>query len=227
MEYEILSWGEMCAREGRALQRGMHFRGGRWDPGYSLLLASLRPGGPYADHSDEERGALYYQGHDRWRALDCPDPLLVDQPEFTVQGLRTQNGKFYCAALEYKHGLAPAERVKVYQKILPGVWVDRGLHRLIDARKDRSTGRLIFLFKLERERTAPLRLEQERTRYIPRRVKVAVWKRDQGRCVVCGGTEGLHFDHVVPYSRGGASNLAANVQLLCRRHNVSKADAIQ
>lgn len=226
MDVEILSWREICAREGRTLQRGMHFRGGRWDPGYSLLLMSLRPGGPYADQSDEERGTLLYQGHDRWRSPDCPDPSRVDQPEFTAQGLRTQNGKFYCAALEYKHGVAPVERVQVYQKLLPGVWACRGLHRLIDARKDRGGGRLVFLFWLERERLAATEPERPRSRYIPRRVKLAVWKRDQGRCVVCGETHGLHFDHVVPFSKGGASSLAANVQLLCGRHNLSKADAI-
>jgi 5-methylcytosine-specific restriction endonuclease McrA len=62
---------------------------------------------------------------------------------------------------------------------------------------------------------------------IPTPVKLAVWKRDRGRCVECGSTDNLHFDHVIPYSRGGSSLVAENIQLLCARHNFSKRDRIQ
>lgn len=224
MQHEILSWREMCRREGRNLQRGLHFR---CNPGYCVALMTLRPGGPYADQTAEEDATLFYQGHDRWRSPDCPDPAAVDQPEFTAQGFRTQNGKFYCAALEFKHGYAPAELVKVYQKLLPGIWAYKGLYRLTDGRKDRSAGRLVFVFRLEREELAPAEDQiKSATRSIPRRTKLAVWKRDQGRCVLCGGTKDLHFDHIIPFSKGGASRLTANVQLLCSRHNLTKADAI-
>jgi 5-methylcytosine-specific restriction endonuclease McrA len=58
-------------------------------------------------------------------------------------------------------------------------------------------------------------------------VKLAVWKRDQGKCVDCGSTANLHFDHIIAYSRGGSSLVAANVQLLCARHNLAKHDKIQ
>ena len=61
---------------------------------------------------------------------------------------------------------------------------------------------------------------------IPSDVKLAVWKRDRGRCVACGSTDNLHFDHVLPYSKGGSSLLAENVQLLCARHNLAKSDRI-
>ena len=37
----------------------------------------------------------------------------------------------------------------------------------------------------------------------------------------------LHFDHVLPYAKGGTSLTAENVQLLCARHNLSKSDKIQ
>jgi len=40
--------------------------------------------------------------------------------------------------------------------------------------------------------------------------------------VICGATTELHFDHVLPYSKGGTSLTAQNVQLLCARHNLSK-----
>jgi hypothetical protein len=58
-------------------------------------------------------------------------------------------------------------------------------------------------------------------RAIPQAVKVAVSARDGGRCRRCGSTEDIHFDHVIPYSRGGA-NTVANIQLLCGRCNRTK-----
>jgi 5-methylcytosine-specific restriction endonuclease McrA len=45
--------------------------------------------------------------------------------------------------------------------------------------------------------------------------------------VVCGATDELHFDHIVPYSKGGSSFVADNVQLLCARHNLEKRDKIE
>jgi 5-methylcytosine-specific restriction endonuclease McrA len=51
--------------------------------------------------------------------------------------------------------------------------------------------------------------------------------RDQGKCVQVGSTEDLHFDHKVPWSRGG-TNTVNNIQLLCGRCNRRKgADDIQ
>ncbi|MCM3922277.1 TerD family protein [Frankia sp. AiPs1] len=63
------------------------------------------------------------------------------------------------------------------------------------------------------------------SRTIPQEVKAEVWRRDGGVCVECGGGEHLEFDHVIPYSRGGASSVN-NLQLLCRRCNRSKGARI-
>ena len=43
---------------------------------------------------------------------------------------------------------------------------------------------------------------------------------------MCGSEENLHFDHIIPFSRGGSSLTANNVQLLCARHNLEKRDRI-
>ncbi len=67
----------------------------------------------------------------------------------------------------------------------------------------------------------------KRSRIIPTGIKLEVWARDEGRCVTCGATDELHFDHILPYSKGGTSLKAANVQLLCARHNLSKSAKIQ
>jgi len=64
------------------------------------------------------------------------------------------------------------------------------------------------------------------SRQIPAAVKVEVWSRDGGKCVQCGSMDNLHFDHDVPWSKGGSSITAANVKLMCARHNLEKADKI-
>lgn len=58
-------------------------------------------------------------------------------------------------------------------------------------------------------------------RRVPQDVKIAVSARDGGRCRRCGSTKQLHFDHVIPVSRGGA-NTVANIQLLCGTCNREK-----
>jgi stress response protein SCP2 len=63
------------------------------------------------------------------------------------------------------------------------------------------------------------------SRVIPQAVKAEVWRRDGGVCVECGGGEHLEFDHVIPFSRGGASSVN-NLQLLCRRCNRAKGARI-
>ncbi|MFI2230852.1 TerD family protein [Nocardia testacea] len=62
---------------------------------------------------------------------------------------------------------------------------------------------------------------QRDSRSIPQEVKAEVWQRDGGRCVECGESHYLEFDHVIPLSRGGATS-AANLQILCRGCNRTK-----
>lgn len=66
------------------------------------------------------------------------------------------------------------------------------------------------------------------SRHIPQDVRIAVWQHDQGKCVECGvGGAGayLEFDHIIPFSKGGASTIG-NVQLLCRSCNLKKGDRL-
>jgi len=63
------------------------------------------------------------------------------------------------------------------------------------------------------------------SRHIPDEVRRAVWDRDGGRCVRCGATQYLEFDHLIPHAKGGA-NTVNNVQLLCRGCNSHKSDRI-
>ena len=67
--------------------------------------------------------------------------------------------------------------------------------------------------------------KQAGSRTVPQEVRAFVWNRDGGQCVECGASNYLEFDHIIPYSKGGAST-ANNVQLLCRRCNLAKSDRI-
>lgn len=61
---------------------------------------------------------------------------------------------------------------------------------------------------------------------IPERVRIEVWRRDDGKCVTCGSREKLEYDHIIPISKGG-SNTTRNIELLCEKCNRSKSDKIQ
>jgi hypothetical protein len=45
-------------------------------------------------------------------------------------------------------------------------------------------------------------------------VRMHVWRRDHGRCVLCGGQEGVWFDYIVPVWEGGSNN-ERNIRLMC------------
>ncbi|PXX60444.1 stress response protein SCP2 [Nocardia tenerifensis] len=66
---------------------------------------------------------------------------------------------------------------------------------------------------------------QRDTRSIPQEVKAEVWQRDGGKCVECGDSHYLEFDHIIPLSRGGATS-ATNLQILCRACNRAKGARI-
>jgi len=225
---EVISYLRMCNEEGINLQRGMNFRlRGRT----SVILMSLRPGAPYADRIEDNGSVLIYEGHDIPRRKNGPDPKKVDQQMFNSNGSLTQNGLFYQAAFDYKNRKRDAELVKVYEKIRNGIWVYNGLFKLIDAWQEQSNARKVFKFKLEltdeniNEQENGL-VNIEHNRIIPTSVKLEVWKRDKGKCVICGSSDNLHFDHIIPYSKGGSSLVAENIQLLCARHNLEKRDRI-
>jgi hypothetical protein len=228
MQNEIISYLEMCRRENASLQRGMNF----WlAKNHSVILMSVRRGAPYRDRLDEDGSVLLYEGHDEPRTDSIPDPKQTDQKDLTPGGTPTQNGLFYRAAQEYKSGVRPPERVRVYEKLRQGIWSYNGVFHLVDVCNEHDGKRNVFRFRLvavegEEDFSIPPRTSPQRRRIIPTDVKIEVWNRDRGKCVVCGAADELHFDHDLPYSKGGTSMTAENVQLLCARHNLQKSDQI-
>jgi len=220
----------MCSAIGVNLQRGMNFR---LKDGYSVILMSLRAGAPYADRVEDDGRVLIYEGHDVPRTMNGPHPKQVDQPNRNPNGSPTQNGLFAEAVTKFKEGKATPEQVRVYEKIHAGIWVYNGLFKLVDYWKEESGGRKVFKFKLqlidavEDDRSAVSSVADEDDRIIPSWVKLEVWKRDKGRCTKCGLNTGLHFDHIIPYSKGGSSKDPKNIQILCGHHNLGKSDRIE
>ena len=226
---DILSHAEMCRIEATSsLQRGMNYR---MRSTHSVVLMNRRPGAPYANGMDDEGRTLVYEGHDVPKTSKTPLPKTVDQPTATPKGRPTQNGLFLAAARRYREGLAQPEKVRVYEKIKVGIWVYNGVFNLVDAWSQSSGDRQVFKFRLELSdeeagEDVPGTADLPHTRMIPTNVKLAVWKRDGGKCVVCGSRDNLHFDHDIPFSKGGSSLVVANVQLMCARHNLEKHDHI-
>lgn len=229
MTNEILSYIEICQREGLSLQKGMNFRAGG---DHSVILLSVRPNAPYRDRYEDDGAILIYEGHDEPRRAGAPDPKLVDQPQLNAGGSMTENGKFFRAAQAARNQSRPLMRVRAYEKLRAGIWSYAGSFDLVDAWTESDGAREVFKFKLaavadEDNVADAVQVPQERGRVIPTAVKLEVWKRDRGQCVTCGATDELHFDHIIPYSRGGTSLKAENIQLLCARHNLAKSDKIQ
>jgi hypothetical protein len=229
MREEILTYREMCDREGiQTLQRGMNYR---LNSGYSVVLMSRRPNAPYTDRILEDERTIEYEGHDASRTTAVPKPKDVDQPLSLPSGKPTQNGLFIEAVEAFRRKESEPELVRVYEKLFAGVWSDKGLFELVDYTLVPGGKRKVFKFYLKatersvgveklRELPAPSRL-------IPAEVKKEVWRRDKGRCVLCGAGSNLHFDHDIPWSKGGASISAANVRILCARHNIQKSNKIE
>lgn len=223
---DVISYTDLQREEKARLQKGMNYRVGKT---YSVFLMSVRKAAPYADALDPKTGMLTYEGHDEPKSAGCPVPKNLDQPMLTPKGSWTENGKFFRDAVNYKSGaLKQPELIKVYEKLSKGIWCYKGFFELVDARIVNDGSRNVFKFFLNpvERRAVTGRVAIPVKRVIPTYVKVQVWQRDHGRCVQCGSDKHLHFDHDIPFSKGGSSITVENVRLLCAKHNLEKSDRI-
>ncbi|RJP70548.1 MAG: HNH endonuclease [Ignavibacteriales bacterium] len=197
-------------------------------PHYSIFLMSVRKNAPYDDEWDNKTNTLIYEGHDshsNW----IDNPKTADQPMTSPNGTLTENGKFFIAAQAYKLNLLEeSHKIKVYEKVRDGIWCYKGFFNLIDANIVNTGKRNVFKFYLQPVESVGIKKEMviPHNRLIPTEVKVEVWKRDQGKCVICGATKNLHYDHDLPFSKGGTSLTANNVRILCVKCNLKKAGKI-
>lgn len=83
-----------------------------------------------------------------------------------------------------------------------------------------------YFEKLQVKLTSPTAIEASRLRErIPEAVRIAVWRRDKGRCADCGSRAQIEYDHIIPLDKGG-SNTVRNVELLCHACNAKKGNRI-
>lgn len=206
----IISTNELLAREGVNLQKGMNFR----DDSVALSVFLVLPPreGEYKDKWHEETQVYVYEGHD---STTVESGKSLDQLMMYESGRLTDNGKFYKAANAFKDGVrAESLQIQVYEKLDPGVWFDKGIFNLVDAKHVAEEGRKVFKFHLTPADSVldPADRDPHRgERMIPAAAKVEVWKRDNGRCAECGEESGLRF-----VADGGDD--AAHVRLLCVGH---------
>jgi hypothetical protein len=102
-----------------------------------------------------------------------------------------------------------------------GRYRERDVLALIRDRERRAAQRLDrahMLLNVDEGRAAKPRGRREP---VAREVRRAVFERDGGKCVDCGSTFDLQYDHVIPVALGGATT-HENLQLLCADCNRHK-----
>lgn len=92
---------------------------------------------------------------------------------------------------------------------------------------------LLSRYRLQQQRinraktitSAPEVSTKQQRGFIPDDVKLLVWQRDHGQCVRCGSQVELQYDHIIPFSLGGAST-PENLQILCGTCNRAKSASV-
>ena len=219
---KIISYHQLTTQEGGLqVQKGMNFGVKK---NYSIVLMSTAKNAPYVDEVFDD-GVIEYEGHDAPKSNDY-NKKMVDQPAYTKTGRLTENGKFLKAVDDFKKFKRNAAKIQVYRKIEPGVWVDMGFYDLMDGYQRNDGNRNVFKFLLnpifDFDSDGEDFQDIVHDRLIPGDVQREVYERDKGQCTKCGSTENLHFDHIIPFSKGGSSKTASNIQLLCAKHNLKK-----
>lgn len=127
--------------------------------------------------------------------------------------------QLYLLLLDDNLSIKESEELGYYREIFG--YTDKEIFQLeIKVRKEKQEWK-----ERKLEGTNNVSNAAQRTRNIPASIKRIVWDRDGGKCVLCGNSEYLEFDHEIPFSRGG-SNSTENIRVLCRNCNQKKSDNI-
>jgi len=144
----------------------------------------------------------------------------VASPCVTSYLVRLTIGKSFHDKLRHaqallSHTVPPGDVAKI---------LERGLDSLIAETEKRKLG--------SRTRRSSKRTLVAGSRYIPKDVRRAVWKRDEGRCTFigdtghrCGSKELVQLDHVEPHARRPNATVE-NLRLRCRTHNQLEAERV-
>lgn len=202
----ILSAAELIAREGVQLHKGMNYAR---PPMHSVFLVLPQDDGEFKDEWNAKTEIYLYRGHDS--TTKEAGGKEHDQLMTYGDDRFTDNGKFYKEATLVKDGVRKGGfPIQVYEKLDPGVWYDKGMFHLIDAKLVPEGGRKVFKFSL---RPADFgRTDRDEAyfteRMLPAKEKATIWERDRGRCTECKTQSSLKFAKVG----------RARIKLLCAKH---------
>jgi len=140
-----------------------------------------------------------------------------------LKSLKEKFGKLSVEEIVLNENIEYGDKIYILESVHNYKWEEA--NELIEtAEKEKRKARLLLIKKkiskkaLEMYSDIPV---DDKRASLSDEVKLFVWNRDGGKCVKCGSTEKLEFDHVIPFSKGG-SNTARNIQLLCEKCNRSK-----
>ena len=205
----VISANELASREGVALTKGLNFRDER--DRLSVFLV-LERGEGFKDEWNPGTGVYIYEGHD---STTVESGKSVDQLLMYENGRLTENGRFFKAAHAFKDGLrSDPTQVQVYEKLDQGVWYDKGIFNLIDAKQIDVDGKKICKYYMTLADAEFFAADDPDTieRMLSAKTKGEIWKHDNGRCVECRSETGLRF---VPSPDGSKTELRC--ELHCGR----------
>jgi 5-methylcytosine-specific restriction endonuclease McrA len=102
----------------------------------------------------------------------------------------------------------------------PAAILERALVLLVDQLEKTKTAKT----SRPRRTSTTCAKSSAESRHTPAPVRRAVWVRDEGRCAFvgphgrCMETGCLEYHHVIPFARGGSTDVT-NIALRCRAHN--------
>ena len=163
-----------------------------------------------------DRGGFLFARRHYFVATGCPPVRLTPAQFGWIVRHRQQEPVLVATAGERRYWAYGAGYVWENQDLTA-----RDVMALLHERQRRASRKLDrarVLLDVEQGSAAPA----ARTRRpIPRVIRQAVFRRDGGRCLECRSDFDLQYDHVIPFSLGGADS-EANLQLLCATCNQAK-----
>jgi len=137
----------------------------------------------------------------RLRLLEHPEPEIKDQSE----RLPPEEPENWLRELEqYRHEKGQRKHQQ-----------ERSQLEQLKNRRTESRSEEELQAKADEPGALATSLGQTSQDLIPEAVRNEVWRRDRGRCVICGSKENLAFDLLNSDSEGGSSP-ARNLHLLCQ-----------
>jgi len=140
-----------------------------------------------------------------------------------LKSLKEKFGKLSIEEIVLNEDIEYRDKIDILENFYKYEW-EEASELIKTAEKERSKARLLAIKKKISKKAFELYSDipvDDKRAPLSDEVKLFVWNRDGGKCVKCGSSEKLEFDHVIPFSKGG-SNTARNIQLLCEKCNRSK-----